>query len=373
MATLKSKLALLAGLLDGSRAYTGPAWLVLDVTRRCNTVCLGCYFHCLQPRDPSPGDQNVKDLPLDLVDQLIRELGPLGTREVVLVGEGEPLLHPRHLDIIAAFKKAGMKVQLFTNGTLIGEGMAESLVESGLDVLQFTLWAVNATEHAKWHPGESLSYVDRRRRALEFMARAKMRKDQPLPRVNIQMILNRDNFTNMEERVNWVLASDCEEVTFGFFRDWGGQHENQCLLPTDGEAIREILQSAKRRLEAAGIQHNVDEYLDRVRFGADGWREFPCYTGWYTTYVKVDGTVLACGHCSTVMGNLRENGFADIWNGATYRDFRRRSSSAEGLMSLRGRCNCSNCCMWKDNRRVHRVFRWFAPLAAVAPLRSSRA
>ena len=363
MATLKSRLALLAGLLNGERAYTGPAWLVLDVTRRCNTVCLGCYFHGDPTRGPSPGDQTVKDVPLDLVEQLTGELGRLGTAEVVLVGEGEPLLHPRHLDIIASFKKAGMKVQLFTNGTLVDEGEAESLVESGLDVLQISVWAVNAAEHAKWHPGESLSYLERRRNAPALLARARRLKNQRLPRVNIQMVLHRDNVVNLGERVDWVLASGCEEVTFGFFRDWGGRQESRCLLPQDRKAIRESLRSAKRHFESAGIRHNVDEYLERVRFGAEGWRAFPCYAGWYTTYVKVDGTVLACGHCSAVMGNLRANAFDAIWNGPVYRDFRRRSSTAEGLMSLGGSCDCSNCCNWKDNRRIHGVFRWFAPLS----------
>ena len=362
MATLKSKLALLRGLLSRDTAYTGPAWVSLDVTRRCNTVCLGCFYHCIQPRDPSPGDPEVKDLPFELAERLSKEWVQLHTPEVILLGEGEPLLHPRYLDVIGVFKKTGLRVQSFTNGTLLDQEMAERLVDSGLDVLNVTLWAVNEAEHAYWHPGESLSYLDRRRRGLERLASAKSRKNQSSPRVNIQLPLNRNNFTNLEERVDLVLASGCEEITLGFFRDWGGQFEDRCLLPEDGESMRAGLQSARTRFEAAGIGHNVDEYLARIRWAADAWRSVPCYAGWYQSYVKVDGTVLACGHCSLVMGNLHDHPFAEIWNGPAYKEFRRQSANPEGLLSLKDRCDCANCCLWSHNVRVHRAFRWFAPL-----------
>lgn len=365
MATLKSKLALLRGLLSRDAAYTGPTWVALDMTRRCNTVCLGCFYHCIQPRDPSPGDPKVEDLPFELAERLSKELAQLHTPEVILLGEGEPLLHPRYLDVIGSFKKAGLRVQSFTNGTLVDEEMAERLVDSRLDVLNVTFWAVNEEEHAYWHPGVSLSHLDHRRRALARLASAKSRKNQRSPRINIQLPLNRNNFTNLEERVNLVLASGCEEMTFGFFRDWGGEFEDRCLLPKDGENMREGLQSAKNRFEAAGIEHNVDEYMARIRWGADAWRSVPCYAGWYQSYVKVDGTVLACGHCSLAMGNLHERPFAEIWNRPAYKEFRRLSSNPEGLLSLRDPCNCANCCLWSHNVRVHRAFRWLAPLKAV--------
>jgi MoaA/NifB/PqqE/SkfB family radical SAM enzyme len=272
------------------------------------------------------------------------------------------MLHPRYLDIIRAFKREGLRVQSFTNGTLVDEEMAGGLVESGLDVLNVTFWAVNGEEHAYWHPGVSLSYLDRRHRTLERLAAAKDQRKRMNPRVNIQLPLNRNNFSNLKERVNLVLASGCEEMTFGFFRDWGGEFEDRCILPEDVETIREGLLSAKKRFEADGIEHNVDEYLARIRLGADAWRTVPCYAGWYESCVKVDGTVLACCPCSMVMGNLREDPFGEIWNGPAYRDFRRNASRPEGLLSLRDRCNCANCCLWRDNVRVHRTFRWFAPL-----------
>lgn len=291
------------------------------------------------------------------------------TPEVVLVGEGEPLLHPRVFEIISSFRQAGITVQCFTNGSLLDEATVRRLVEEGPDILNVTFWAVNRAEHAHWHPGVSLDFLDRRRRGVAMLAAAKRGASGRGPKVCVQFPLNRSNYRNIDERVELAMASGCEGVHFGFFRDWGGNFENECLGAGDSSEMREWLSRAARRLEAAGVEHNAGAYLERLQFGRDAWRRVPCYAGWYESYIKVDGTVLTCGPCWLVMGNTLERSFAEIWNGWEYRAFRRRSASVAGLGSMQDDCDCANCCLWTDNRRVHRVYRWFAPLASAAGLR----
>ena len=86
------KLRMFRGMLNGQHADAGPAYVTLDLTRRCNTLCVGCYFHCVQEREPTPGDHSVQDLPVELLCRLATELAGVGTSEIVLLGEGEPLL-----------------------------------------------------------------------------------------------------------------------------------------------------------------------------------------------------------------------------------------------------------------------------------------
>ena len=35
----------LAGALDGSKAYTGPKIIQIDLTNNCNLNCAGCWCH----------------------------------------------------------------------------------------------------------------------------------------------------------------------------------------------------------------------------------------------------------------------------------------------------------------------------------------
>jgi MoaA/NifB/PqqE/SkfB family radical SAM enzyme len=359
---VRNRLGLLRGLIDGQRAYAGPAYVTFDMTTRCNNVCLGCSYHCTQPRRTSVDDRAVQDLPLEMIRQLAPELAHMRTREILLAGEGEPLLHAQFLGVVTAFKEAGLVVRSFTNGTLIDEAMAERIVHSGLDELMITLWAVNRAEHLVWHPGVNPDFLERRERGIRFLRRARLKARQSLPRINLQMPLNRSNFGNLRERVRLALESGCESVTFGVFRDFGGPFESECLSRADCENLRPDLRWAGKRLEQAGIAHNIGDYLNRARLGGHAWRAGPCYAGWFQAYVKVDGSVLVCCRCRLVLGKLTERRFSEIWDSPAYGDFRHRSSDLGQLARMGQECNCANCCHWHDNRRVHRVWRWLAPL-----------
>jgi len=348
----------LCGLLSGSKTFVGPAWIVLDVTRRCNNVCLGCFSHCVQDRKPSPGDHGIQDLDPSLAGKLSKELAEVGTSEVVLLGEGEPLLHPNYFKIVSVFKDAGFKTQTFTNGILLGERVAQRLVETAQDIVNVTFWAVNEREHELWHPGISIDALGRRRRGLELLLAWREAARSRQPKLRLRFPLHRSNIGNLEQRVQLVLDSGCDAVEFGYFRDFGGKYESQCLLPDDLIRVREPLFMAKEKFDSAGIPHNIKEFVAWLEFGPNAWLSTACYVGWSHSSIRVDGTVTPCGHCSLEMGNVARDSFAEIWNGSAYENFRKRSSSLRSLVTLRGKCDCVNCCNWKDNHRIHRVLRW---------------
>jgi radical SAM protein with 4Fe4S-binding SPASM domain len=277
------------------------------------------------------------------------------------------------MDYISAFKQAGLKVHLFTNGTLINEEKASQLVENGLDVLIVSFWAVNPEEHEKCHPGVSVELLRKRIEGLDLLMRAKQKRNRRFPLINLNMPINRHNCMNIEGRMELIRASRCDSVSFGFYRDWGGEFESLCLLPGDIERIRKDLMSARRQLESLGVKHNVEEYLGLLQLDRHVWSQVPCYAGWFQSYLKVDGTVLPCGHCYSEVGNLMEKSFAEIWNGAAFREFRRLGSNSKTLASLGESCDCANCCQMKDNLRVHRLFKWVAPLLPVTAGREIKA
>ncbi|HEM61682.1 MAG TPA: radical SAM protein, partial [Chloroflexi bacterium] len=134
---------LLRGLIDGQRAYGGPFYVELSITTLCNQSCLGCPYHSSVNRSllyPSAGTDHM---PLRQIEKLSEELRRLGTREIIITGQGEPFLHPRLFDIVSLFKRAGFCVHLFTNGTLLDETNAGQLIDSGLDILRVSLWAAS--------------------------------------------------------------------------------------------------------------------------------------------------------------------------------------------------------------------------------------
>ncbi len=357
------KLQMLRGMLNGERAEAGPSYVVLDLTRRCNTVCVGCYYHCVQERTPTPGDHSVRELPTEMVQRLAGELADLGTSEIFLLGEGEPLLHPGYFDVVAAFKARGMTVRTFSNGTLLTDDACRRLVDSGLDTLLVSVWAVTEDEHRANHPGITLTHLAKRRDGVRRLTEAKRRAASRTPHLRLQFILNRHNFTNLDGRVEFALASGCEEVGFGNFRDNGGMFEHLALGDAERATVDAALEKAGAVFAAHGIRHDITEYLRRIELSPERWAKIPCYAGWYSSRIKVDGTVLPCAHCTTVSGNLNERSFKEIWNDETYRAFRRAGMQRPDRDLLTG-CDCANCCQVTDNLRVGKRFDPIRPWVA---------
>lgn len=97
-----------------------PADLYLHLTTRCNLQCTYCYNRSWRKR------RGLRDLPVGLAKKALQEAEALGIRTVLLTG-GEPLLHPRALEIAGLSRQMGFRTVLLTNGVLIDEEFARKI------------------------------------------------------------------------------------------------------------------------------------------------------------------------------------------------------------------------------------------------------
>ncbi len=146
------KAGFLRDFLRGNVAEVPPFTLAVDVTGRCNLRCLHCRAH--SPQAEREKGRAVSDFPLDRFLGLCREAASLGIRKIVLIGEGEPLLHPGIIHMVAAAKAASCYTVLLTNGTLLSRS-ARELIRAGLDELRVSLWVTDADEYRSLYPGSS--------------------------------------------------------------------------------------------------------------------------------------------------------------------------------------------------------------------------
>jgi radical SAM protein with 4Fe4S-binding SPASM domain len=109
-----------------------------DITNKCNLKCLHCYTV------DNPG----ADLSYSQVLHIIEKLRPLGLEEINFSGR-EPTLRE---DLPAIIKKccAGdIRVNVTTNGTVLARKGFSSLLQSGLNMLVFSLDGVSDSTHDK--------------------------------------------------------------------------------------------------------------------------------------------------------------------------------------------------------------------------------
>ena len=362
VATSKWLTRLLRGLIDGKRAYGGPFYAEISITTLCNQGCLGCPYHSSASRPrlySAPGTEHV---PLGQIEKLSAGLRKLGTREIILTGEGEPFLHPQVFEIVSLFKRAGFYVHLFTNGTLLDESSVQQLIDSGIDILRVSLWAASLEEYAKCYPGVDPDNFRRTVNGVRLVSCLKARRSTALPTLILTGPLNRHNWRGIGDKIKLAHEIGADGVTFTPYRHWRGEFSSATLSGDEIDEVCRDLAQSRGLVESLRLSHNLDEALLRFRLGEAFWSDLPCYIGWFHSQIMVDGTVMPCGACPIPMGNLNDRSFEDIWNGPEYRAFRARSLGTRGWAVREDRCDCSYCCFARLNARVHSYFRWLAPL-----------
>jgi len=366
MAGWRRKLKVLRGLLAGETAHTGPDYVNIDVTHRCNLRCFYCRWHSPLVEQPRLQRGADRDLSCDLFRELCRDLRALGSTTLQLVGAGEPLLHPEIFEMIRIAKDNRLTVLMYTNGTLLDEDRVQSLTDSGLDVLRVSLAATSKDEYVHKHPHATPQEFDRIVSGLQLLAMAKATAATASPVVELAHPIPGNGAASIPAAMELAAATGCAKVRYSPVLDFGEARIRPFTLRDDEQAVvREQLRRAARRGVELGIQTNLAEVLLRYRLGADVWSTMPCYLAWFGSFVGTDGSVRICQRSQAAVGRLSQNRFAEIWNGQIYRSFRRQCLSGQPPGAWLHHADCSYCPHAVNNYRVHQIFRWLAPLRAL--------
>ena len=365
MAKFRQKMGLLRGLLSRRFVFAGPVAVTVNVTRRCNLRCLGCFSHSPYIDNRMAGDLPSEDLDFDMFGRLCRELQTMGTGTLVICGDGEPLLHPQLVDMIRLAKGSGFRTVLLTNGTLIDEAKARALVDTGIDLVRISFWAATPDDYEKACPGASGEYFVNAVKAVDYLTSAKDARRASSPCVALHLIINRYSVRGIDSFIDLALKTDCDFVSFSPLHTVFGQLDSFGLSRQEESVLKVRLGHAKKKLGSFGVRHNIDETLKRYEIGVDVRQKIPCYIGWMQCRIKTDGMVQPCNPCRWPMGTLRERSLREIWTGSAYEEFRERILFPDTSATIDERCDCSFCCYLGENLRVHNLYKWLSPLSRI--------
>ena len=102
-----------------------PYSLQIEPTNQCNVNCICCS------RRASSRARGYMDFAL--FRKIMDEASTIGVKMVRLYAQGEPLLHPDIIKMIAYTKRKGLRIHLVTNGTCLDVPRGEAILRSGLD------------------------------------------------------------------------------------------------------------------------------------------------------------------------------------------------------------------------------------------------
>ena len=120
----------LLGIIS-EHTFIGPRVIVIDPHHRCNTNCTHCWVHT--PKIKHTDEFLNMSFPFERFKKLIDDAAKLKVKTIILQGDGEPLLHPKSLEMLKYAKSKGLEARFFTNGILLNERVAKTVVDIGVD------------------------------------------------------------------------------------------------------------------------------------------------------------------------------------------------------------------------------------------------
>lgn len=110
----------------------------IELLHPCNLKCVHCYC--------PPGEGN--ELSLEEIRRIMDEAAAEGLMWLLITG-GEPLFRPDFLDIYAHVKSLGIFVNLFTNGTMITEDVADYFEKYPPFSIEISLYGATAETYER--------------------------------------------------------------------------------------------------------------------------------------------------------------------------------------------------------------------------------
>ena len=337
-----SEIKMVAGILDGSEAFTGPLSVQIDLTNRCNNNCIGCW--CNSPLlDDKAMDKETKkkELPFELVKKVIDELDKMCVREVYLTGGGEPFMHSRIMDIIEYIKSKGIGCDMSTNFTLISKEKAEKLVDLGVDHMNISMWAGTPKSYVKTHPNKTDKDFYKMRYTLSYIANLKNKKGKKKPHINIYNVISNLNYNEIKEMIDFAFLVKADSVDFTMMDPVEGRTEilllnekQKCELIKEINKMKGYVDKKNAELGVELKVNSLEQFLRRVsnenskegKYDSDIIDTIPCYAGWTFARVMANGDVLSCLKSHLIpIGNIYKQSFKSLWYSKKQRLFREKS------------------------------------------------
>ena len=277
-----------SALLEAKRTAE-PHIHQIEPTNRCAYTCVMCPRETMMTRPQGLMDIDVYRR---LVDEIATFSPKVREKEIELFHFGESLLHPQLADMVRMGGERGLKITLSVNPPHMTPAASNALLAAEPFKIILSLDGDDAE-----------TYRQIRGKAARF--------DKAVEHLRYLANLHRETNSRTLLVVRAIRMYENEGQIEAMRRRWEGEgfiFEDRRFFPWTEEKF-------------AGLG-------DYQRYPPG----MPCPFPWQYMVVQWDGSVVECCrdyNAVNVMGNVREQTLREIWNGETYRAFRKQHETGE--------------------------------------------
>ena len=298
------------------------AKLYIEPTTECNLNCRTCVRNSWE--------EPLARMDFTLFSELLKQsLRFPALKRIVFCGIGEPLTHPRILDMVAAAKEHDLAVTMVSNGTLMDKAMSVELIGLGADRLVISIDGASPETFAGVR-GAELSQILANLRGLK---EAKAESGSVRPALEFEFVALKRNVMELagifklasELAANRVLVSNVLAYTEELRKEVLYGYEPRAPLVSSNWPVKTdawvLLGTSDMPRMHWGAEQSCPFVRDRaVVIGWDG-EVLPClaYSHSYS-YHAVDGLLKHVERYS--MGNILQSSLFEIWTAEEYCRFR---------------------------------------------------
>ena len=287
-----------------------PPMIILDVTNVCNLRCIHCPHAEMQKRPDFKQTHMSWERFRKVIDQIGKSRQPCLLR---FCGDGEPLMHPRILEMIEYAKaNTGAVINLTTNGQLLNREKAKYLVDIGIDLIDVSIDALTAPVYEKIRRGGR--YETLKKNLFELLS---LRKPGYTTKVMVSFIEQQENLHETEP----------------FRHYWEPM--------VDYVMVRSLHSASGMVKQKESVLHNKAKQQNR----------YPCPHLWKRLTVDFAGNIKFCAHDwemdpSMILGNVDSRTLQEVWQGIRLKSLREMHLQKKFESDL----VCADCTDWASSR-----------------------
>ena len=301
-------------ILDANPNVPAPITLEIYPTLRCN---LDCQFCDTTDRHRPP----QAELPPEEWISIINEAALIGTRQIFVLGGGEPFIYPGLLDLLETAKKNGMWGMLTTNGTFFTAERRKRLIDMQWDEIHISLDGATAETHDTLR-GKHGTFKKIINAVCHFRADSAEHSE---PKIVFHWVITNRNFREIPSAIKLAKSLGVSRLDFDGLIAYTPEQTELVLNEAEQQECMGLIQQGIELSKRLGVQTTLANHVQSNRGTTappsgtqPGILGAPCYKPWHHLTIQADGRTSPCCVLAGEGESIRGSTLSEFWTTSPY-------------------------------------------------------